>query len=255
MIKISDKDFDISPYLRAINPENPFGCRISSLYGCYNKNLPFVDFWIQETDGVCTSAVARLGTQFIVQLTRMSDLEEVSSFLRVAGATTVLCDNKYKLNLFEKSKKDGAVLKFYGPPYEIEENYRICVPTVKEAYELLVECREEGFDAPDFESFNLDVSHKLRHNSIRMLGLKENGCLKSVAMTVAETEADAVLGAVASHPDSRSKGYGSFMVKSITNSLLAENKNIYLHRSLDKNVSFYSNLGYKVLGKWCEYYF
>ncbi len=255
MIKIADKDFDISMLLKTISKGNPFGSRIYSLYNCYDYNLPFVDFWVQIKNNICVSAVGRLGTQFIVQLTDLSDLEEISSFLRVAGATSILCDNKYKLDVFQKSLKTGAVLKFYGSPYEIEENYSLCVPTVKEAYELLVLCKEEGFEAPDFESFNLDVSHKLRHNAVRMIGLKEENELKAVAMTVAETDTDAVLGAVASHPDCRNKGYGSFMVKTLTNSLLEENKNIYLHRAIDKNISFYSNLGYKVFGKWCEYYF
>lgn len=255
MIKIADKGFDCGALLKAMSKGNPFGCRIYSLYKSYDFNLPFVDFWVQTVNDTCVSSIARLGTQFIVQLSGMSDLEEVSSFLRVAGATAVLCDCKYKLDVFEESKATGAVLKFFGAPYDIEENHKICIPTVKETYGLLSLCREEGFEAPDFESFNLDISHKLRHNAIRMIGLKENGSLNAVAMTVAETETDAVLGAVASRPDFRNRGYGSFMVKSLTNDLLKENKSIYLHRAIDKNISFYSNLGYKVQGKWCEYYF
>lgn len=255
MIKIADRYFDAGALLKAISKDDPFGCRIYSLYNCYGYNLPFVDFWVQLVNDTCVTAIARLGTQFIVQLSNMSDVEEISSFLRVAGATSILCDNKYKLDVFSENKKTGAVLKFFGVPCEIKESYNLCTPSVKEAYELLALCREEGFEAPDFESFSLDVSHKLRHNSIRMIGLKENAALKAVAMTVAETQADAVLGAVASHPDSRNKGYGSFMVKSLTNELLKENKSIYLHRAVDKNISFYSNLGYKVQGKWCEYFF
>lgn len=255
MIKIADKDFDILPMVKAMSKGNPFGARIYSLYNCYDYNLPFVDFWIQIIDKVCVSTISRLGTQFIVQLSSMSDLDEVSSFLRVAGATSILCDNKYKLDVFPKEKTSGAVLKFFGVPYEIEEDYALCVPTITEAYDLLVMCKEEGFEAPDFESFNLDVSHKSRHNAMRMIGLKEDNVLKSVAMTVAETDTDAVLGAVASHPNCRNKGFGSFMVRNLTNELLKENKNIYLHRALDKNISFYSNLGYKILGKWCEYHF
>lgn len=255
MIKIASDDFDISSLLKALSKGNPFGTRIYSLYNCYDYNLPFVDFWIQVKDNVCVSSIGRLGTQFIVQLSDLSDLEEISSFLRVAGATTVLADNKYKLELYTDKKTTGAVLKFFGSPYEIEEEYKLYAPTVKEAYDLLVLCKEEGFEAPDFESFNLDVSHKLRHNAIRMIGYKENGELKSVGMTVAETQTDAVLGAIASHPDCRNKGYGSLMVKILTNELLKENKSIYLHRAIDKNISFYSNLGYKVQGKWCEFYF
>ena len=255
MIKIASGDFNISSLLKALTKGNPFGTRIYSLYNCYDYNLPFVDFWIQEKDNICVSAIGRMGTQFIVQLSDLSDLEEISSFLRVAGATTVLSDNKYKLELFTDKTATGAVLKFFGNPYEIKEEYKLYTPTIKEAYDLLVLCKEEGFEAPDFDSFNLDISHKLRHKAIRMIGYKQNGELKSVAMTVAETETDAVLGAIASHPDYRNKGYGSLMVKVLTNELLRENKNVYLHRSIDKNISFYSNLGYKVQGKWCEFYF
>lgn len=255
MIKIADKDLNPAPLLERLSREDPFGCRIYSLYKSYDYTLPFVDFWVQGKENMCTGAIARLGTQFILRLTDASDLEEISSFLRVAGATSILCDNKYKLDVFSENVKSGAVLKFFGSPYKIEESYNVVTPEIKETYELLRLCKEEGFEAPDFESFNLDVSHKLRHHTIRMIGIREDSVLQAVAMTVAETDTDAVLGAVASHPEYRNRGYGAYMVQVLTNALLAENKNIYLHRAMDKNVRFYSRLGYKVYGKWSEYFF
>ena len=90
---------------------------------------------------------------------------------------------------------------------------------------------------------------------MRMYGVFENESPVAVAMTVAESHNGAVLGAVASSPEHRSRGYGSSIVKYITNRLVAENKAVYLHRAKNANVSFYNNLGFKETGIWKEYFF
>lgn len=255
MIKIIDNKVNINSFLQQFTKGDPFGCRIYSLFNCYNCELPFVDFWVQINNGMCTAAISRLGTQFVAQITQKADIEELSSFFRISGSTSVLCDYKYKLDVFAENIESGAILKFFGNPYDINSDNEIIEPTIEEAFKLLNICSDKGFETPDFESFNLDVSHKLRHNTIRMIGVNEKDKLAAVGMTVAETGTDAVLGAIASHPQYRNKGLGSLMVQMLTNSLLKENKNIYLHRAMDKNISFYSRLGYKVYGKWCEYIF
>ena len=76
-----------------------------------------------------------------------------------------------------------------------------------------------------------------------------------LAMTVAESSNGAVLGAVSCHPDYRKHGYGSTVVKYISNRLIAENKTVYLHRAKNANQSFYNNLGFEQCGSWQEYYF
>ena len=102
---------------------------------------------------------------------------------------------------------------------------------------------------------DVDVNHKLRHNATRMYGVYDGTKLVAMAMTVAESGNGAVLGAVSCHPDYRKHGYGSTVVKYISNRLIAENKTVYLHRAKNANQSFYNNLGFEQCGSWQEYYF
>ena len=72
---------------------------------------------------------------------------------------------------------------------------------------------------------------------------------------VAESENGAVLGAVSCDPEYRKHGYGSSIVKYISNRLIEENKAVFLHRAKNANVSFYNNLGFVETDKWREYFF
>ena len=60
-----------------------------------------MDYWLIRDDesGNFTGAAARNGSNFILFLTEATDLEEVSSFMRVAGASGIICSGKYKLDL------------------------------------------------------------------------------------------------------------------------------------------------------------
>ena len=257
MIVSSYEAKDFVNAVSEISDNDPFACRIISLYNSYSPELAFVDYWMiaDENNGKCVGAIARSGTDFIVFLTDDCDIEEVSSFMRVAGASSVICDGRFELDMFGSKFVSGSVLQ-RDTEFKIQENEsEIIEPDIKEAYNLIVKCADENFKPPLFEDFYVDVNHKLRHKTMRMYGIKEKDVLVAVAMTVAESKNGAVLGAVSCDPEYRKMGYGSNIVKYISNRLINENKTVYLHRAENVNVSFYNNLGFKEAGKWREYYF
>lgn len=149
----------------------------------------------------------------------------------------------------------GVILKKSEPFENVDESINFDVPDIKEVYNLIVSCADENFVPPPFDDFYVDVNHKLRHNATRMYGVYDGTKLVAMAMTVAESSNGAVLGAVSCHPDYRKHGYGSTVVKYISNRLIAENKTVYLHRAKNANQSFYNNLGFEQCGSWQEYYF
>ncbi len=256
MIISANETNDFVSSINSISKLDPFACRIISLYNSYNPDLAFVDYWMTaDENGSCNGAIARNGSDFILFLTDESDLEEISSFMRVAGASGAICDGKYKLDIFGGKSVTGSILVKNTPFENIDDNLNIIVPDIKSAYELIVSCEDENFRPPVFENFYVDINHKLRHNAMRMYGVAEDDTLVAIAMTVAESESGAVLGAVACSPDYRSHGYGSGIVKYISNILIKENKAVFLHRAKNANVSFYNNLGFEEIGKWREYYF
>lgn len=257
MILSANETNDFITSIQKISKSDPFACRIISLYNSYSPELAFVDYWMiaDENSGKCTGAVARSGTNFILFITDDCDLEELSSFMRVAGASSVLCSGRYKLDLFGSKSTTGAILVRNKPFEIIDESLNVIEPDIKDVYDLIVRCADENFKPPVFEDFYVDVNHKLRHNAMRMYGICEDNTLAAVAMTVAESDNGAVLGAVSCDPEYRKHGYGSSIVKYISNRLIEENKAVFLHRAKNANVSFYNNLGFIETDKWREYIF
>mgnify|MGYP005917007781 FL=1 len=101
MILTADNCEKFISTIESLDGLDPFACRIISLCTSYNPHLPFVDYWTVFDDKTKnpTGAIARNGTDFILFLTDKSDINEVSSFMRVAGAASVICSNKYNLDL------------------------------------------------------------------------------------------------------------------------------------------------------------
>lgn len=257
MIKIHQGDFDIKNYLDKFPGDDPFVCRIASLFNAYKELIPFADFWVQldkNKNGV--AALSRLGTQFVLYLTDSADLEEIASFIRVAGASSLLMDGRYTLDLKSKRESAGRIMRYIFPKPQLLENDHVISPKLKDVYNLLVENFPDNSNLPDCESFCLDISFKQRRNTSRVYGIEDKeGSLVSCAMTVAETKSCAVIGAVATGKGYRNKGFGTYMTKYITSCLFREKKKIYLYREENKNEKFYNTAGYINCGTWKERYF
>lgn len=247
MIAIID---DLSKYKDLYN-NDPFGCRIASLSNTYSSELPFVDYWVQLCDNEPVALIARLETTFIIRITDNADIAELSSFLRVSGAVSIICDGKYELDIV-LNRIEGLIL-VKDTEFSFDEHISVVSPAAKEVYQVISSCTSENFNVPDYESFALDVGHKLNNNTIRILGIMFNNELCSCIMTLAESEDSAVLGALATLPSSRNCGYGSYLIKYISNALIKEGKSVYLHRAMNENIDFYNKLGFVKYGTWAEY--
>lgn len=252
MIRHAAQDARFAETLTALGGEDPFACRILSLYNSYPPHLVFVDYWLVLNEAqVCTGAIARSGAAFVLFLTEQTDLEEVSAFMRVAGATGILCDARYPLDLRGSTETTGVILR-RDTPIDGDEA-ALHAPDLRAVYDLLARCADESFTPPPFEDFYVDVNHKLRHRACRLCGIERDGDLAAVAMTVAESGSAAVLGAVACAPEYRRLGCGSAVVRALTNALIAEGKSVYLHRARTANAAFYEALGFAPCGEWREY--
>lgn len=255
MIISVDETTDFLGSIDQMSADNPFACRIISMYKSYKPGLAFVDYWlIMDHSLRYTGAIARNGSVFVLYLTDLSDLDEVSAFMRVSGASGIICDGKYPLDFFGKKPKTGVIMSLSEATDDPCGNYVIEEPGIREAYYLIVRCADRNFKPPCFEDFYVDVNHRLRHKTMRMYGVRENKRLVAVAMTVAESREGAVLGAVACDPEYRKSGYGSAVVKYISNRIIADGKTVYIHRAENANERFYDRLGFTGYGSWSEYY-
>lgn len=95
MIVTAKEDF--INLITSISIDDPFACRIISQYNSYDSSLAFVDYWtvIDDTTGNITGAISRCGTNFILFITTDTDINEVSSFMRIVKS--VKCDLQRRL--------------------------------------------------------------------------------------------------------------------------------------------------------------
>ncbi len=250
MIRLLCENQDNSLYFGGFESD-PFLCRIQALYKTYGTNQSFADFWVQLYDNMPVSLISRLDSAFILTLTKRSCISEISEFLNMLGAESVICDGKYRLDI-PLSLRTGPILAC-NSLVKTDDSYEISIPSVKEAYELLRLSDSKNFLVPPYESFALDLSHKLKHGTSRLYGIKLDGRYKACIMTLAENFTSAVLGGLTTHPEHRGAGLGSYLIKYANNTLINEGKTIYFHRAPNENIEFYSHLGFKVHGKWNEY--
>ena len=223
-----------------------YGCRIYSIAEAYGLDEPFAQFWCQDD----RAAVAKIDSVLVLDLYDGADLEEVASFCRMVGAEKVLCDAN-------AAKKLGFSAAMSGPLMMAQNEEKPLIipehefnPSIRELYNLLQDSETETFRAPEFESFYMDLSHRIRHGTAAAAGIRKNGCLEAVAVCTAQACGKAVISSVAVRPGARRNGLGSGIVRALASHL--PQRELYVFRAERENEHFYQNLGFQDCGKWAE---
>ena len=88
MILTADNCEKFISTIESLDGLDPFACRIISLCTSYNPHLRLwiIGLFLIDKSNTATGAIARNGTDFILFLTDKTDIDEVSTFMRVAGA-------------------------------------------------------------------------------------------------------------------------------------------------------------------------
>ncbi len=151
----------------------------------------------------------------------------------------------------------------------------LVTPQPRELYPLLRACFGDAL--PPFESWYVDVSHRFRHGWCRTAGIRTGGALAACAMTTAECGPEpaaaenfpgnrgtsceginpynggaALLGAVATQPEYRGRGYASRCLSALTAALQAEGRHVLLSPKNEYAQALYERLGFMVCGEWGE---
>lgn len=221
------------------------GARILSgvrMYGQY----PFADAWVQETD-VLAAALFRMDGALTVHVCGEPDWDELCEFLHMGVGESVLGE-AWVLEKLNVPGTQGPILTCKTPVQTPSQPLE--PPRLKDVHELLYGCREETFQVPEWEPFYLDLSHRLRHGGAHLETLSEQGVLIACAMTVAETQETAILGAVAVRAGHRGQGLGSGVVRRLL-ARLPQPQAAVLCTS-GGNERFYESLGFTVQARWCE---
>lgn len=233
MIVLADEN-NIGELLQLVSKADINACRIACLLESYGTGYDFAKFWIQYDDsGKPVSAAARYYSDITLFTSEDSDIDELKEFIGITGGSRFKNDDSVVMRLASRENirtavKDGAEM--------------IPSPDLNRVYRLLESCRESGFDVPRYEDFILDMSHKIRHGTALCAAVEYQGEYVSCAMTVAQSESCAVIGAVAVKKGSRRLGFGSACVSHLCEML--GSREIFIVRLKDRNREFYERLGF-----------
>ncbi len=257
MICINDFSRKFEMDLYSLCERSPYGARIISYHAAYHgKKYNFLDFWIQrDKNNKAVCAFCKYYSTVII-CGQPSEKSEAEDFIRMLSPVNILCDDSLKLDLGMKVEKgetmectelsemsSGANIKIIRLSSDMEN--------LKSVYLLI--CEESGnkTSMPDFESYFLDISHKMRHGFSEVYAVcDEEGNIVSTAAVLAVSQFSCVIGCVATSPKFRKRGYATALVRYITEKKLKTGRIVYLHR--EKYISIYEKTGFKTVGLWNE---
>lgn len=257
MIFANDSSCNFEFTLKSLCKGSPYGARIFSYYTAYyGKKYDFLDFWVQKDingRGIC--ALCRYYSTLII-CGKTENIKEIIDFIKMLQPAEILCDESFNLFPF-KLCSQGETMKFFNNAVQYFDCFDIVkissdMKKLREIYSLLnADCNSKNA-LPDFESYFLDISHRIRHGVSDLYAvLNDCGQIVATAAIVAKTDDCAVIGCVATHPEYRRKGIAANIVGKITDNMLKNGKAVFLHR--EREIKLYEILGYKTIGKWRVY--
>lgn len=253
MIKIIDSDFNLFDEFKHFCKCDSFGTRIYSHFLCYGYDLCLVDFWVQISgENKITAAICKFENDVIVSMCDDSQFQEIYSFLNFINKSSVMFDNKYAVK-FDLSccRSTGDILIFESCDV-YKQKYDVNTPQLKEYHNLLLKCESDDFFVPEYMSFLSDVSRRKQRGLCEICGVYSGDDLASCAMTVSYTDFSVILGAVATDPRFRKRGFGGCVVGFLADKFIKD-RIVYIYTTVERNTRFYESLGFKVSGKWIKY--
>jgi len=230
--------------------QTPFSCKISSTANAYGTKLPFAQFWLQVSDDeLPIAAISKLDDTLTLCTTERTDYQELKELIHILNVKFVLCDFSAAQAINLPIAQQGEIMIYRNQNCIPAPDFEDC-PSFEDVHNLLCACKTDSFTPPEFEPFYLDMSHRVRHGTTHVVGIRQQGTLVSCAMTVAQTETMAVISAVATRPAYQRQGFGRQAVLALISQLLQ--KELFIFRAQNENVAFYRSLGFEPYGEWAE---
>lgn len=231
---------EVNDLRKIIYVKNIYACKIACLLESYGLQYDFAEFWIQYENDMPVTAISKFYGDMTVYATAQTDFDELKEFFMITGFSSVLCERE----IFPDSYS-GIVMEKISENADVKAEVN---PNLSEVYRLLESCKSDNFEVPSYKDFILDMSHKIRHETALCVGVREGEKLVATAMTVAQSETCAIIGAVATDENYRYSGYGKKCVQALCH--LLNGRKIFIMRDESENECFYKSMGFENKGKF-----
>ena len=236
MIKRIEDTSEFSDYKQ----KDIYSIRIKSLLKAYGTGYDFAVFYKQtDENNNITAVISRLDGDYTLSANDTADCDELKNFFITLGYASVLSDDRFYIN---DNFDSGAVMST-AKKTELHRSYATldCYPRLMDLFNI------EDYDKVDFESWYVDLSHRIRHSCSRAYALNFGGEMVSSGIFSSIWENDAILSSVRTVPEYRNLGYGSVLVSEMMCDIKGT---VYLMREKNKNEQFYKKLGFENIGTW-----
>lgn len=223
-------------------PADPYTARITALCETYGTEQSFAMFWVQKIDGIPVAAISRVDGNMTLFCKENADFEELLCFMNAVGYSTLTFDAEYAEKLGINPQKSSFTVKYTGSAecYNVLTDY-----DKKEIHTLLTEC---GFELGDYKAFLADICARLNKSTASLVAAETEGKLSACAFALFEGEKSVLLGAVATSPAARGRGYASKLVGTLAES--KKEKEVFLFCREDSLAEFYKKIGFETVGRW-----
>lgn len=238
MILRVEKEEDLNAFEQA----DLFSVRIKSLLKAYGTGYNFVEFYKQlDSNGVITAIMSRLDSDLTLSH-RCADMQELVWFIEALHCSSLLTDENFD---YPKVFEYGIIM-FSDKKAELPD-----VDAAVDEYPKLMDLFDfQNYERVDFESWYVDLSHRIRHGCAAAASLNIDGLIVSSGIFSSIYNGSAVLISVLTRPEFRGRGFGRYLV---TNLMCRVPGRVFLMREQNKNEEFYSRCGFKNCGRWRMY--
>ena len=225
-------------------PADPFAARITALFDTYGADYGFAKFWVQTVDGVQTAAISSIDGEMTLCCLENTDFEELSAFINAVGYSSVTCRAEHAAALGLKVQKSSHIVRFEGNSGAdcngISRDF-----DKRKIYDLLCLC---GFELGAYEAFLADVCSRLNKGTASIAVIENGGEPLACAFVLFKGRKSVLLGAVATNPSARGRGYASRAVSLLANE--NSEKRVFLFCRNDGLADFYGKIGFQTDGRW-----
>lgn len=225
-------------------PADPYAARITALFATYGADYDFALSWVQENDGVPCAAISSVDGNMTLCTNGNADFEELFHFLNAVRFQSLTCSYEDIKKLGFEPSDSSFTVKYKGGK-DIAKINSVRDYDKRKIYELLCDC---GFELGDYGAFLSDVCSRLNKGTASMIAAEENGILRACAFALFEGEKSVLLGAVATSPEARGRGFASAIISEIADE--KPDKDVFLFCRNDGLEAFYSKIGFETVGKW-----
>ncbi len=216
--------------------------RIRGAAEVYGVDRPFCRFWtdgnggaLMISEGVATMYPADALDEWALFLTMSPDVKTVRTTAEAARKLAELWNAELQCGRVMRAE-DIAVC---GQAAEVPP--ATLYPLISDVF---------GESIPPFDAWYADVHHRLRHGAFHSRAVCEEERVLSCAMTVAQCEDAVLIGAVATHPTARGRGFASACVTALTQAYRQKGVTVYISPKNEAAEALYSRLGFTVCGEW-----